>query len=308
MDGQAPTLAVIDLGTNTFHLLIVQGRDAAGNFREIYRERRFVKLAEDGIETIGAAPYQRGLESLVHFRKIMDEHDVSRYQANGTAALRTATNGQQFMFAALEQANISINLISGDEEARLITKGVLAALPPLGNDRILIMDIGGGSVEFIIAEAEGTLWAQSFPVGVAVLKRRFHQQEPIGTDELGSLIDFLQTSLTPLWAALTNYPTRHLVGAAGTFDVIAHLMSSEQPTPHCHAITLDSFQAFYERCVGANLEERLTMPGLPAQRADLMVVALVLIKVVLTGANIQRTTVSNYAMKEGILTEMMQAK
>lgn len=301
-----PTLAVIDLGTNTFHLLIVRGTDEHGNFNEVYRERRFIKLAEDGIETIGQQPFWRGMEALRHFREMMDEHGVTRYQATGTAALRTATNGPEFVKMALEDARIRIDLVPGSEEARLITKGVLQAIPAIDqDDRVLIMDIGGGSVEFIIADARGTLWAQSFPIGVAVLKRGFHHHEPISEQERTKLSDFLVKELEPLWVALADFPTDHLVGAAGTFDVIANLMGAGQPTRNSHAIELAKFAAFSEQCIAANQQERLRIEGLPLERADLIVVAFILIQAVLGQAGIKRATVSNYAMKEGILAEMI---
>lgn len=303
MEASQP-LAVIDLGTNTFHLLIATRPDVAGHFQEIYRERRFVKLAAEGIERIGDAPYQRGLEALLHFRQIMDAHNVQQYKAMGTAALRTASNGPDFIAEALSMAQIQISSIPGSEEARLIAKGVLAALPPLTDERILIMDIGGGSVEFIIADRSATLWAQSFPVGVAVLRRLFHHQEPIAEMEIAAIEAFLQTELASLYAVLEQFPTQHLVGAAGTFDVVAMLMSSGRPSPNSHEIVLEKFQALYESCIKSTLAERYAMPQIPFERADMIVVALVLIKHILEKAEIKKLTVSDYSMKEGILTEM----
>lgn len=304
METITPPLAVIDLGTNTFHLLIASPPDEHGHFEEIYRERRFIKLAEAGIEYIGEAPYQRAIEALLHYRKIMDKHGVKAYRAMGTAALRTASNGPDLIVEAREKAGIEITSIPGAEEARLISKGVLAALPPLSAERILIMDIGGGSVEFIIADREGTHWAQSFPVGVAVLRRKFHHQEPITAAEVQELEVFLEEELSPLWAALERYPAHHLVGAAGTFDVIALLMSTGKPTPNSHTIGLEKFEAFCDRCVSSTLAERFAMPQVPPERADMIVVALLLIQYILGKAAIRHLSVSEYAMKEGVLSEM----
>lgn len=299
-----PPTAVIDLGTNTFHLLIIDGKGESEDFREIYRERRFVKLAEEGIQEIGPRPFARGIEALSHYREVMDRYGVQRYKATGTAALRTARNGEEFVRMARKKANIEIGLIPGDEEARLITKGVLKALPPLSTERILIMDIGGGSVEFIIASDGGTHWARSFPIGVAVLRKRYHHHEPIAAEEQSLLEEFLSNGLSPLWDALKEFPTDHLVGAAGTFDVVAAIMGTEQPTPNSHRIDLGKFRAFYERCLTANLEQRLSMEQVPEDRADMIVVAMILIDVILRGAKINRVSVSNYAMKEGILSEL----
>ncbi len=294
--------AVIDLGTNTFHLLIADvGAD--GQLTEVYRERQFVKLASAGIATIGEAPFARGLAALRHYRKQIDAHAADTVQAIGTAALRTASNGHEFLQRAQEEAGIAIQLISGDEEARLITQGVLLALPPL-EDRILIMDIGGGSTEFIIADQQGVHWRQSFPIGVSVLFTGFHHSDPITTAEVTALEHHLQQQLTPLAAALQQWPTHHLVGAAGTFDVLAEALRDPMARPHptSHALTLQEFPALFQKITSATFAERLAMQGIPEQRADMIVVAMYLLRFVFRLAGIQRVTVSDYALKEGVMT------
>ncbi len=295
--------AVIDLGTNTFHLLIA-AVGAERSIREVYRERIFVKLASEGIDLIGKEPFARGIAALDHFRRVMESHGVDSVTAIGTAALRTAANGGEFVSVARERTGIAIRLIPGDTEAAYITRGVLAALPRL-RGRILIMDIGGGSTEFIIASEEGVDWRQSFPLGVAVLQRAFHHADPISEAEINRLDGFLAAQLTPLREALTEYPASHLVGAAGTFDVMAELLRDEDAEVHrsSHALTMTGLQTLHQRIIGSTLEERLRFAGIPPERADLIVVAMVLIRFVLELAGIERITVSDYAMKEGILLE-----
>lgn len=297
-------LAVIDLGTNTFHLLIADV-SPDGRLTEVYRERRFVKLAADGIETIGPAPFARGIDALRAYRAKLDEYGARELRAFGTAALRTASNGEVFVRTAELEAGIPVHLIPGDEEARLITRGVLAALPPL-NDRILIMDIGGGSTEFIIAGPEGVHWRRSFPIGVAVLFTNFHRSDPLSEADLRRLHAFLGEQLAPLAERLAEYPTHHLVGAAGTFDVLAELLrdptAPEHPTSH--ALRLDGLDEFYYRVLASDLGQRLALEGVPEPRAEALTVAMVLLRFVVELAGIERITVSDYAMKEGILAEM----
>ena len=299
---EAPLRAVIDLGTNTFHLLIARLLPD-GQIEEVYRERVFVKLASEGIELIGPAPFARGIEALKHFRQKLEEYAVVQVTAIGTAALRTAENGEIFVRTAEVESGIIVHLIPGDTEAAYITSGVLAALPPL-RDRILIMDIGGGSTEYIIASAEGVHWRQSFPIGVAVLHRRFHHTDPISEAEIRELEEHLTRTLAPLREALAEYPAHHLVGAAGTFDVMAELLADDTaaaPHPTSHALALDGLEALHFRLIASTTEERLRMPGIPPERADLIVVAMLLIRFTIRLASIQRITVSDYAMKEGIL-------
>ncbi len=293
--------AVIDLGTNTFHLLIAD-IGPKGHLTEVYRERIFVKLAADGIDRIGAAPFERGIFALIHFRKKLDEYVTTDLRAIGTAALRTATNGEEFVEKAMKEAGIPIQLISGDEEAGFITNGVLLALPPL-TGRILIMDIGGGSTEFIIVKDAGVLWRRSFPVGVSVLYNSFHRSDPISPADITRLKGFLTEQLAPLREALQAHPTQHLVGAAGTFDVLAERLRevSAPQHPTSYQLSLKGFIPLYERIVRADLAGRLALPDVPDERADMIVVAMILLRFVLDLAKIERITVSDYAMKEGVL-------
>lgn len=296
--------AVIDLGTNTFHILIAEAQKD-GSFREIFRERRFVKLAEDGIETIGAGAFDRGLATLQDYKAQLDKYRVSNLRAFGTAALRTASNGPAFVAAVLERTGIAIQLISGDEEARLIHLGVLQAIN-FSQERFLIMDIGGGSVEFIIADKDQVFWSQSFPIGVAVLHGRFHHSEPINDVEIQNVETFLLGQLNPLKQALTNFPSHVLVGASGTFDVLENILPNTLRDETSSIVQLEHFPTFYQKMLNAPLEERLMIEGIPPARAEMLVVALILINLIIEMADIDAIQVSAYAMKEGILYEMMR--
>ena len=294
---------VIDLGTNTFHLLIAEV-GPGGILREVYRERRFVKLASEGIEYIGEAPFGRGLETMSHFAGVLQRHGVSRVTAIGTAALRRAENGAAFMAEVMKQTGLTVQLISGDAEARLITEGVLAALPPL-EERLLIMDIGGGSVEYIIVENDTVRWRRSFPIGISVLYRLFHRSEPISPAERSELQAYLSEQTHALTEALARFPTEHLAGAAGNFDVLAErlLPVGEQPGATSHRLDFTPFPDFLERLVSSDAEARALIPGVPAERVDMIVVAMLLIDFTVRIAGIRRVTVSQYALKEGVLLE-----
>ncbi|MEM1215119.1 MAG: hypothetical protein AAGJ82_05515 [Bacteroidota bacterium] len=304
-DTSSPLFAVIDCGTNTFHLLIAQST-AAGGFTEVYRERRFVKLAEEGIERIGERAYARARQALLDYAEIIAQHEVVATRVSGTAALRTASNGPAFVADIASATGLQIDIIPGKEEAQLIYQGVRQAIGPQPN-RWMVMDIGGGSVEFIIVDEDGVRWFESFPVGVAVLYQKLHHSEPISPSEITAARAFLQAELALLQLALARYPVTHLVGAAGTFDVIAKVMGTHQPTPHCHAVSLANFDRFLGRVLAANRAERHAMTDIPDNRADMIVVALLLVEEVLQMANIEQLTVSDFSMKEGMLAQLLNA-
>lgn len=296
--------AVIDLGTNTFHLLIAEM--GSGNaFRELYRQRIFIKLAENGIQKIGEAPYNRAIEAIRFFKTILDEYEVSKVTAFGTAGLRTAVNGQQFIDQVFKESGITIQLISGFREAELIYKGVVQAVE-LKNEKAVIMDIGGGSVEFIIADKKGIIWAESFPVGVAVLFNNFHKCDPISQDEIQKLDQFLIKKLAPVLKQFETEKPSLLIGASGTFDVLENVLCQNKVSDIHGVISIEDFNPFYKQILKTNLSERLTMPDIPESRAEMIIVALILIDFILQKSPIKSISISAYAMKEGMLHELKQ--
>ena len=294
--------AVIDLGTNTFHLLGVR-IDANGRLHELLRKRRFVYLATDGIEHIGQAAFERAVSTVQEFAEALQEAGITRVRALGTAALRTADNGLELVRAIAERTGIQPELIDGREEARLIHRGVTAAVPVLEGTG-LIMDIGGGSVEFILATEDRVLWAESYPIGIAVLRKRFHRTDPLSPTDEQALRTYLREALRPLAAQLTVAPAKLLLGASGTFDVIADLLPTIRSGTHFRRVAVSAVRPFIDRLRNTTLQTRLATPGLPKERAELIVVALILLEEVLRLSAFHSVEVSDYAMKEGALLEM----
>ncbi len=297
-------IGVIDLGTNTFHLLIVESSDKG--MQEVYRERIFVQLAEQGIQKIGIAPFQRALDALQHYKSILDQHQVDAVKAFGTAGLRTASNGQDLIEKVARLTDIQVQLISGDEEARLIHKGVQQAIA-LNQSNSLIMDIGGGSVEFILANKKQVHWAKSFPIGVAVLYNQFHKNDPITSTEITTLRKFLHKELEDLKTALQQFPSTQLVGASGTFDVLEKVLQIERLSPIHSSVPVKNFHPFYKEVLFTTLQERLDIQSIPNSRAQLIIVALILIDVIIEIAKIEQIDISAYAMKEGMIAELIAA-
>lgn len=297
-------LAVLDLGTNTFHLLILEFQED-GQFTEHFRERRFIKLAENGIEKIGAQPFSRAVATMQDFAKILEEQQVDRVFAFGTAALRTASNGPTLANTILEKTGIKVDIIDGNREAALIHKGVQLAVP-FDQENRLIMDIGGGSVEFIIANQDRVQWAESFPIGVAILYNEFHSTEPISTESQEELHAFIDQKLGALAAALLRFPCKDLVGASGTFDVIENLLAESKAGPHHAFVAANQLGILKDKVLAATLEERRNMPVIPLDRSDMIVVAVLLIEYIIEVAHIERIIISEFALKEGVLAELRE--
>ncbi len=298
-------LAVIDLGTNTFHLLIAKP-DNQGGFSEIFRERRFVKLAQESIHFIHPTAYQRGVTTMLDYKEILDRCQVDLVRAFGTAALRTAQNGLDFIREVRDKTGISIQLIDGDQEAEYILRGVRLAIP-FDKTPKLIMDIGGGSVEFLIANENNVFWMRSFPVGVAVLYRTFHRHEPITENEVFELRQYLTAQLLPLSEALKTHPCSQLVGVSGTFDVLENLLERTFTAPTYSINKTNRFPQLLQQFIQADLEERLHLKGVPQYRADMIVVAMILIDMVLKASGVEEIWVSQYDLKEGMVSELLES-
>lgn len=298
--------AVIDLGTNTFHLLIA-GRKSDHDFIEIYRERFYVRLGKDGINQISKSAIKRALDAMRKFRQIIDLFEAIEVRAFATAAFRSASNADILIHRILREFNIPVEIISGDEEARLIFEGVKYG-QGLQRDQNLIMDIGGGSVEFIIGSKKGISWSTSLAIGASILKNKFHRSEPISAMELCELRLLLKKELAPLRTAIESRQFNTLIGSSGTFDVLAEALQPIKVIDKCQVLSVQDFHVFKEQIIQLNFEERSALKSIPENRADLIVVALILLDEVLAlNPEFKFLLVSPYALKEGMIAEMIQA-
>jgi exopolyphosphatase/guanosine-5'-triphosphate,3'-diphosphate pyrophosphatase len=299
-------ISVIDLGTNTFHLLTVE-ITGLGKWMTIDRERVYVNLASDGIERLSDAVIDRGLSTMMHFAERIRKSDVDEIIAVGTAALRNALNAGEFLDQVHQATGIRVEVISGMREADLIAKGVLAALPGIERPA-LIMDIGGGSVEMILTHRGNVLFSASYPVGVAVLYTAFHLEEPISEASLDRLDRHLEVTMADLFSVLKRYPDTVLVGASGTFEVVEAILEPQKDPdiPPYSIARPDRFTPIYQEIRALDLEERLSHPNIPDSRARYIVVAVHLIEFMLRKLSRDVFYISAYAMKEGIVVEEMK--
>lgn len=294
--------AIIDLGTNTFNLLIVEGDTT------LFKTKIAVKLGEGGITKgfIAEAAFQRGITALKTHLQTIKDYQAERTLAFATSAIRSANNGQEFVQEAKTQLGLSIEVIDGDKEAELIYLGVQQALD-LGNNNNLIMDIGGGSTEFIICNKAEVFWKQSFQLGAARLLEKFQPQDPISTTDISDIECYLEAELKPLWQALEKHPCNILVGSSGSFDtladVIAHQFynSSILKGKTTYNFKLTDYYWLHSYFLKSNLEERLNTPGMIPMRADMIVISSIFTNYLLKRQNIASMKLSTYALKEGVL-------
>lgn len=305
-------VAVIDLGTNTFHLLIVKVRQD-GTYVKLFKTKNAVKLGKGGItqNIIAPEPYRAGIETIKRYKEIIDRYNVRKIFAFGTSSIRSAENAEDFIDDVKEATGIQIRAISGDEEAEFICYGVWEALE-IGKEIALVIDIGGGSIEFIAADDNAMHLKRSYDIGVARMLEKFNPSDPITVQEIKAIEDYLEEMLKELFVEIDRYKIQTVIGASGSFDTFAEMISYRFDKPGIlkgkteYLFDLEEFYAVHEQLISSTLEERKSTKGIVAMRVDMIVLAGIFVNFILKKLNIAKMRLSSYALKEGVIAKIIK--
>ena len=306
-------LAVIDLGTNTFNLLVAKA-DQQG-FEVLYNTKKFVQLGKGGInhQIIQDDAIQRAMETLSAYKIIAQEHHCETIKAIATSAVRNAENGQDFIQKVKREIGIQIEVIDGDQEAAYIYAGAKNAIS-LGNKKSLIMDVGGGSTEFIICDENEIFWKQSFEVGAARLYEMFHHSEPITQKEINAIEAHLKDILSPLLEESKVHQFSTLIGCSGAFTSFAAVILCKQSNieklkgQKQYQFPILEFRSLHKELIQMDLPQRLKLEGLIQERAPMIVVGSILVNFILSNLPIENFELSRYALKEGVIYDSLTQK
>ena len=290
--------AIIDLGSNTFHLLIA--KIDRNNITTILKKRIFVGLGDGGIDVLKSDSIDKGLIALHEYKAILQKEPYDQLIVTGTAALRTAINAHEFIEPAQKILDTQILIIDGVQEAELIYKGA-SILSDMSDGYHIIMDIGGGSTEFIIVHNDQEVRSYSYKLGVGVLHSGFQHSDPITSQDQDLLRAHIQEVLGNLKAFSKNIEFNSLIGASGSFEVLETMTGHPISTHRNRFIDLQSVYDICKKIIQSNSEEREAMEGLPSTRVKLIVVAMILIEEVLKITKPKAFQITPYALKEGLL-------
>ncbi len=301
-------VAVIDIGTNTFNLLIAAQENNKLILEKI--EKKFVFLGKGGINKniIQEDAFQRGIKTLKSFSKKAEKAGVTKIIAIATSAVRSANNGNEFVNEVFIKTGINITVISGNTEAEYIYKGARSATK-FGTDPILLMDIGGGSTEFIICNDKEIFWKQSFEIGVIRLFEKFHKNDPITKIEIDNIEAYLQEQLSPLFIAIKQFKIKTLIGSAGAFTSLAKMIeyrynSGEKLIKTSeYQFDMNHYHQIHSYVIKTTLEERLETPGLIKQRAPIIIVGTILVNFIISHLKIENFKLARFALKEGVASD-----
>src|SRR4030042_122374 len=300
-------IAVIDLGTNTFNLLVAE-KTCQTAVRILHSSKIAVKLAKGGIDRkeLKTDAITRGINAIEKFIQITYQYHVDRIFACATAAIRNAKNANQFVKAAKDKFDLEVSIIEPDREAELVYYGVRNAVEL--SSKALIVDIGGGSNEFIIADRDQIYWKRSYQMGVAYLLEKFRPSDPLSIEEIEIITNFFEEKLVEVFEEIKKNHVEIMVGASGAFESFAAMIRGDEKfesetgmEAEAYTIDLLEFEDLSWRLVSSTIKERKKMKGLESMRIEFIVLAALLVKFLLEKTRIQTLIQSNFALKEGLM-------
>jgi exopolyphosphatase / guanosine-5'-triphosphate,3'-diphosphate pyrophosphatase len=307
-------LAAVDIGTNSVHMVIARVGDS-GRMEILEREKDMVRLGRSAGDMKELAPdaIDRGVAALKRCRSVADAHGAE-LAAVATSAVREAENRGEFLDRAWDEAGVSVEVISGVEEARLIHLGVLQALP-LYDDRVLLCDIGGGSTEVLLGQRGEVLASRSFRLGAIRVTERFLAKEPVKPEHVERARQHAETVLTAFGAEVADAGYDTVVGASGTIETVMAMAlatrgeGSGLRTLNGQRITADEVTDVVELLTATpDADDRASLPGMDAKRADILLGGAVILEQFVRSARVEEIVFSDYALREGVLLDQARRR
>lgn len=296
-------LAAVDLGSNSFHLVVA--RYTLGQLRIVDRIKETVRLAEGLDANGGLRPdvVQRALDCLARFGQKLRNIPSPRVRAIATNTVRQLRNPQAFLLPAETALGHGIEVVSGREEARLVYLGVAHGHPP-GKSRRLVIDIGGGSTEFIIGDGLVPVERESLQMGCVATTKRFFANGKLSRKRWRDAQLEMAAEFQQFAALYRQRGWKEVFGSSGTIKAIGEICEA-MGQGKGGVITAEALEALTERLLGFETLESVKLPGLGAERQPVIVGGMLVLATAFSSLDIRRLTVSATAMREGILQDMV---
>ena len=307
-------VAAIDIGTNSTHLLVASVDTTLGTFSIDQAEKSTTRLGERDPDTgqLSAAAMQRGFDTLRRFCDLATSHSVEQIVTAATSAVREAPNGREFLQKIKDGLGLEVDLVSGPEEARLIYLGVLSGMS-FGDRPHLLLDIGGGSTELILADGRDARALTSTRVGAVRLQRDFVKDDPIPPQRRSFLQAFIQGSLEPavdkVHRRIKPGETPVLVATSGTAMAIGALAASEDERPplklHGYRVSRHRLDRVVDRLVAMTPEQRRELSPINDRRAEIIVPGALILQTTMQMLGVDELVLSERALREGLIVDWM---
>jgi exopolyphosphatase/guanosine-5'-triphosphate,3'-diphosphate pyrophosphatase len=307
-------LAAVDIGTNSFHLIIADVEGNSANFKILGREKEIVRLGTGSTDMkfLTEDAITRGINTLKRFKGLADAAGA-QLRAIATSAVREAVNQNEFIKRANDEAGVKVEIASGFEEARFIYLGVLQALPVF-DKKILLIDIGGGSTEFLIGQKREVFYDNSLKLGAIRLTQRFFNSDKTESKAVKECRKFIKGTMNPVKRQLENINFDTAVGSSGTIVNIANMIrisKTGEPEGRLNNFTFTKEELYEitEKIIEAKTEKlRLKIPGLDPSRADIITAGALILEQLFKELKIKQLTVSDFALREGIILDTIETR
>lgn len=292
--------AAIDLGSNSFHMLVV--REVAGSIQTLSRIKRKVRLAAglNSDNALSAEAMERGWQCLRLFAERLQDIPPAQIRVVATATLRLAVNADEFLAKARDILGCPVQVISGEEEARLIYQGV--AHTTGGEDQRLVVDIGGASTELVTGTGAQTTSLFSLPMGCVTWLERYFADRNLTKDNFELAEDAAREVLRPITDTLNYHGWKVCVGASGTVQALQEIMMAQGMDER---ITLAKLQQLKQRAIQCGRLEELEIEGLTLERALVFPSGLAILIAIFSELNIRCMTLAGGALREGLVYGML---
>lgn len=296
-------IGTIDIGTNSMRLLIGDYVDDKIENRKKYVNTTRIGQGVDKDGYIREDALKRNLDALEEFAKVCEEEDCKAIYCMGTSALRDSKNGKEFVERAKSITGIDVDIISGNEESNLGFIGVLEGLE--GNEPILVIDIGGGSTEFIIGDREGIKFAKSENVGALRMTEKFLKQDPICEEEFNQMSEFIYSEVKTTLDYINEKGIKKLIGIGGTITSLSAMNQElevySMEKIHNSEITSENIKQILQNLKKMTLNDKKMLKGLQSKRADIITAGVEILNIIMEKLEIEKIIVSEYDNLEGLM-------
>jgi exopolyphosphatase/guanosine-5'-triphosphate,3'-diphosphate pyrophosphatase len=304
-------LGILDIGTNSIHMVLAEV-EPDFSYKILDRFKDMTRLGDGAFTThrLTEAAMTRALEVIRKFTALARIKGYERIEAVATSAVREATNGGEFIEAVGRETGLRVRVVTGQEEARLIYLGVRHSMD-LSDRNTLIVDVGGGSVELILGNGKRMLRGQSLKLGAIRLKDLYLKHDPPTQAMLRKMQKAVDAELKAALEELKTDEFDRIVatsGMAGNLTEVVHLRRTGRPIPQLNLATasLKEIEAVEDLLTHASFKARLAIPGLDARRADTLLPATTVLRVLLERTGHRDVTISDKAIREGLIYDFIE--
>jgi exopolyphosphatase/guanosine-5'-triphosphate,3'-diphosphate pyrophosphatase len=311
-------LAAIDIGSNSIHLVIV--RAIKGQHPEIIdREKEMVRLGAGTLREhrLSKKTIERAITTLRRFKKMAEHNGAEPIITTATSAVRESRNSDQFIEQVRKEVGLDVQVLPGVEEARLIAMAV-SEVTDFNGRRGLIIDIGGGSTEFIITSGGEPELMLSLRLGAVRLTEKFISTDPISIEQRNRLVSNIRSDFTRAAAEIKNVGFDFVIGSSGTvLNMVNAVVQADEPygsedvldyEPFSQTVTVDQIEWLNRKLGRMTLRERRRVPGIEKGRADIIVAGGLLLQCIMSDLGAGEITSCDWSLREGVILNYLGRK